>query len=264
MFTNLEIHDTPRTINKIYKSLLLSNDNMSLISIIVPMYNEENRIEHFLSQLKNFIKSYSEDCKIILVNDGSTDNTLNVVNELSKNQTNIKIISYSKNRGKGAAVRKGIISSNGDFIIFIDADGSITPDQIYGMVEKLRKFDVVVGNRSLKDSKTQYTPLRNFFGFSFNFISKILFTTQINDHLCGFKGFKKDVAKELFKNLISKGWLFDVELFYKIRKAKFSLYELPIIWVYKPESKMKLYYPIFLFFELFKLRVKLFFQNHQD
>lgn len=234
---------------------------MSLISIIIPMYNEEIRIKDFLPQLKDFTKSYHKDCEIVFVNDGSTDNTLDVVKEWSKDQSNIKIVSYFKNRGKGAAVREGFLAAKGDFVIFIDADGSITPDQIPGMVEKLYEFDVVVGNRSLKNSKVKYTLVRTFFGVSFNFITKILFATGVRDHLCGFKGFKKNVAKELFKDLVSQDWLFDVELYYKIRKNKFSLYELPLIWVYKADSKMKLYYPLFLFFELFKLRTELFFKE---
>lgn len=234
---------------------------MNLISIIVPMYNEETRIKYFLPQLKDFTKSYHKDCEIILVNDGSTDNTLDTIKELSKDQANIKIVSYFKNRGKGAAVREGFLAAKGDFVIFIDADGSITPNQIHGMVKKLYEFDAVVGNRSLKDSKIKYTFIRNSLGISFNFIAKILFATGVKDHLCGFKGFKKNVAKELFKDLVSKGWLFDVELFYKIRRNKFSLYELPLVWVHKSDSKMKLYYPFFLFFELFKLRTELFFKE---
>ncbi len=100
---------------------------MMELSIIIPAYNEENRIKPFLARLLEFskkLKSY----ELIFVNDGSRDNTLKIINDISKRYKRLKIISYGTNRGKGYAVRKGILAAGGKKIIFIDADGSISPD----------------------------------------------------------------------------------------------------------------------------------------
>ena len=224
------------------------------VSIVVPCYNEENRIKPFLTSLIQFSKDNLKSYEIIVVNDGSKDKTLDVLKEFSKD---IKLISYEKNKGKGGAVREGVLSSIGEKVLFIDADGSIQPDEIPKMLEELDNYDVVVGDRASKDSDVNAIALRNMTGKLFNFYVNMLFRYKNWDNLCGFKGFKKEIAKDLFTNLIAYGWIFDVELFYKIHKKNYTLYKLPIKWVHKGDSKIKLLDPFKMFFQLIKLRMKL-------
>ena len=224
------------------------------VSIVVPCYNEENRIKPFLTSLIQFSKDNLKSYEIIVVNDGSKDKTLDVLKEFSKD---IKLISYEKNKGKGGAVREGVLSSIGEKVLFIDADGSIQPDEMPKMLEKLDSYDVVVGDRASKDSDVNAIALRNITGKLFNFYVNVLFGYKTWDNLCGFKGFKKEIAKDLFTNLIAYGWIFDVELFYKIHKKNYTLYKLPIKWVHKGDSKIKLLDPFKMFFQLIKLRMKL-------
>ena len=224
------------------------------VSIVVPCYNEENRIKPFLTSLIQFSKANLKNYEIIFINDGSKDKTLDVLKEFSKD---IKLISYEKNKGKGGAVREGILSSMGEKVLFIDADGSIQPDEIPKMLEKLDNYDVVVGDRASKDSDVNAIALRNITGKLFNFYVNVLFGYKTWDNLCGFKGFKKEIAKDLFTDLIDYGWIFDVELFYKIHKKNYTLYKLPIKWVHKGDSKIKLLDPFKMFFQLIKLRMKL-------
>ena len=224
------------------------------VSIIVPCYNEENRIKPFLTSLIQFSKDNLKSYEIIVVNDGSKDKTLDVLKEFSKD---IKLISYEKNKGKGGAVREGVLSSIGEKVLFIDADGSIQPDEMPKMLEKLDSYDVVVGDRASKDSDVNAIALRNITGKLFNFYVNVLFGYKTWDNLCGFKGFKKEIAKDLFADLIAYGWIFDVELFYKIHKKNYTLYKLPIKWVHKGDSKIKLLDPFKMFFQLIKLRMKL-------
>ena len=226
-------------------------------SIIVPAYNEEKRITNFLDDLLKFSESNLKNYEIIFVDDGSTDNTLKVIKNKIKNKEHIKIISYAKNQGKGEAVRRGVLAANGEKILFIDADGSIHPNQIPILLEKLGNYDVVVGDRSSKESKIKITFLRKATGVLFNIYVKRLFHTETRDNLCGFKGFKKKVAKDLFSDLISKRWLFDVELFYKIKKRKYSLYKLPFEWEYRGESKIGIFEPFKMLFQLILLRLRL-------
>ena len=224
------------------------------VSIVVPCYNEENRIKPFLTSLIQFSKDNLKSYEIIVVNDGSKDKTLDVLKEFSKN---IGIISYDTNKGKGGAVREGVLSSIGEKVLFIDADGSIQPDEMPKMLEKLDSYDVVVGDRASKDSDVNAIALRNITGKLFNFYVNVLFGYKTWDNLCGFKGFKKEIAKDLFTDLIAYGWIFDVELFYKIHKKNYTLYKLPIKWVHKGDSKIKLLDPFKMFFQLIKLRMKL-------
>jgi len=231
---------------------------MTLVSIIVPLYNEEKRCKAFLSDLMAFsknVKSY----EIIFVNDGSADQTLNMIHAVAKKNKQVRIISYSRNKGKGHAVRQGVLASKGEKIIFIDADGSTHPGEITGMLKSLDSYDVVVGTRSSSHSKVVQPFLRKFIGVSFNIYVNLLFAIRIQDTLCGFKGFKRSAALTLFQNLKSERWLFDVELFYKIRKRKLSLYQQPITWVHRKGSKFRIFDPLKMAFELLKLRLQLFF-----
>ncbi len=227
-------------------------------SIIVPAYNEAGRISSFLEELLNFSNLNLNNYEIIIVNDGSTDGTEDVINNLIKGRKDVSLIGYSTNKGKGEAVKFGIFNSCGEKIIFIDADGSVAPDLMPEILKRLNEYDVVVGDRSLKESRIKTRVHRWFLGKIFNIMVNLLFRTNTRDNLCGFKGFKRDAAEELFNDLIEKRWLFDVEIFYKIKQNKFSLYRMPIQWEYVGNSKVGFSDPVKMFLRLFVLRIKLF------
>lgn len=222
-------------------------------TILVPAYNEERRIKLFLQELAMLREKNNSIKEVVVIDDSSTDSTADIVRKFD----GIKLLSYKPNRGKGYAVKHGVMHAKGDSIIFIDADGSISPDQIPKMLEKLEQYDVVVGDRSLKNSVVKNVGTRKLTGNLFNFYVGLIFNSDIKDNLCGFKGFKADVAKNLFGDLISERWIFDVELFYKIRKRGYTLYKLPFVWSHKKGSKLKLLDPLKMFFELIMLRIKL-------
>jgi glycosyltransferase involved in cell wall biosynthesis len=226
------------------------------LSIIVPVYNEEERINLFLNELYNFTRD-KEQLEIIFINDGSKDKSLEILENFRQKEPKSRIISYKNNKGKCYAVKQGVIYSRGKKIIFIDADNSIHPKEIDEMSNLLDKYDVVVGDREHKESKVEIPKKRKVIGTIFNYIVRILFQSGVKDNLCGFKGFKKDIAKKLFNDIYSTGWIFDVELFYKIKKNHYSLYFKPIEWEYREGSKIKLTDPIKMFINLIKLRIRL-------
>lgn len=221
-------------------------------SIIIPVFNEQERIKPFLKELKQESKNNWE---IIFVNDGSKDSSLDMIKGSSIG--NLKIISYEKNRGKGYAVKKGIEASKGKYVIFIDADGSIHPSQINNMITILKKHKFVVGDRASKGSEVQQPLFRKFFGICFNTYSNFLFGLRIRDKLCGFKGFKSNLAKKLFADLKSNRWVFDIEIFFKAKKSGIKPYQMPIKWEHKDKSKMTIYDPLKIALELIGLRLKL-------
>jgi glycosyltransferase involved in cell wall biosynthesis len=216
-------------------------------TIIVPCYNEYKRAPSFIPHLIRNTKD-----EIILVNDGSTDRTKDLLINCAMIDTKrVKVVSYDINHGKGYAIKQGIIHATGDKIIFIDADGSIQPDQIPNMISLLDEYDVVCGDRLHGKRKTPL--LRKMSSFGFNSLCSLIMGYSYRDNLCGFKGFRRDVAIELFKDLKEERWLFDVELFVKIEN-KFSLKMMPIKWEHRDGSKIKLWDPIIWFFRLLKLR----------
>ncbi len=226
-------------------------------SIIVPAYNEERRLPFFLPDLMDFAKQTRECKEVIFVNDGSTDKTLEYIEQYTKDEKKVKIITYEKNNGKGWAVKQGVDKAEGDMILFIDADGSIHPNQIPLMLEKLKTTDIVVGDRSARESKIEQPFVRRSVGKIFNVYVALLFQSRQLDNLCGFKGFQKNIAKDLFSNLQSHNWIFDVEIFYKAKQRRYKIYRLPIFWKHKEETKLKPYDPIKMLFQLLLLRYKL-------
>lgn len=228
------------------------------LSIIVPAYNEEGRLPHFLPTLISYSKEHLKDYEILVVDDGSTDKTAEIVEELAKDNPEVKLISYTPNRGKGWAVREGVMRSNGRNVLFIDADGSIHPNQIPPMLDKLSDYDVVVGTRRVDEAKVESPKIRRFIGFAFNKYVQTLYSFSHTDNLCGFKGFKRDVARDLFTDLIAHRWIFDVELYHKIRHLNYRMAELPINWVHKEGSKISLIDPMKMVVRLLKLRADLY------
>ncbi len=227
-----------------------------MITIVVPCYNEETRVTPFLNKLLKVCTPGKYD--IIIVNDGSTDSTEKVVDSMVKGRKNVRLVSYKRNMGKGHAVKTGVMASMGKYVIFIDADGSIDPDEIKNMEEFIEKYDVVVGTRASEKSVVKKQPLiRKALGTIFNSYVNIIFGIRIKDTLCGFKGFKKEIARNIFRDMKSNRWVFDVELFYKIRKNNYSLYQMPIYWVHKEDTKIGKLDPLKMFLDVLILRLKL-------
>lgn len=224
------------------------------LSVIVPVYNEENRMSDFFRDLNEFCQSHLNKYELIAVNDGSKDNSLHVLQEMP--YQNLKIISYTPNKGKANAVKTGVNAATGSHLLFIDADGATAPSEISNMLLLLDTYDIIVGSRNLKESCANKSFTRRILSFGFNNYVSILFGMKFTDYLCGFKGFKTDIAKDLFSNLKSERWIFDVELFYRIKKDRISCKEMPIKWTHQDESNMKMFDVIKIFFQLIGLRLR--------
>ena len=237
-------------------SLKIKHVHQMKTSIVVPLYNEEKRAGKFLGELLEFSKKNLDDYEIILVNDGSNDNTLGLIKKYESPEK-VKIISYEINRGKGGALKEGFKAANGEKILFIDADGSIPPQEITQMLEKLDEYDVVIGDRTSKESDVDTTIIRKFTQISFNFIVNLLYNLRISDTLCGFKGFKKNIGKKLFGELISDRWIFDVEILYRAKKNNYKIFMLPIKWEHRSGSKITALGIIKMAFQLLELRLKI-------
>lgn len=225
------------------------------LSIIVPAYNEEKRIRPFLADLNKFCTKNLDNYEIIVVNDGSKDRTLDILKKV--NYKNFRFISYAPNQGKANAVKTGVLAAKGSHLLFIDADGATSPQEISKMIPCFENFDAVVGSRNLKESEAHKDFQRRILSFGFNNYVSFLFGLNFSDYLCGFKGFKTDIARKLFDSLKSKRWIFDVELFCRIKKYGVSIKEIPIKWTHCDDSKMKKIDVLKIFWQLFVLRLRI-------
>jgi len=226
-----------------------------LISLIIPVYNEEERISRSLEKVLDFFRMHNFRYEIVVVDDGSTDNTLA---ELEKFSAEIKVISYKPNRGKGAAVRTGMLSAKGDIRVFSDADLSTPIHEIFKLIEKINLgADVCIGSRAIDPSliKLHQPFYREFMGKTFNKFVKAFVMKGIDDTQCGFKGFTSKAAELIFPKTKIDGFSFDVEILYLAKKLGLRIEQVPVEWYNDRRTKVNPIRDSFeMFLELFKIR----------
>lgn len=222
-----------------------------MISLIIPAYNEAERLPETLASIFNFLKKENLEAEVIVVNDGSTDQTEEVARNNGAGYQKFKLINHSQNKGKGAAVKTGVMQAQGDYIVFLDADNSTPIKELKPLLKNLENYDVVIGSRKIKGAKITQPQswLRRFLGDGLNWFIKIVLDLPVyNDTQCGFKGFKKYAAKDIFSKMQITGFAFDIELLCVANSLNFKVLEMPIEWhnVQKSKVKLKSIWRIFL------------------
>jgi len=207
------------------------------LSIVIPVYNEEERI-HNIKLILNFLKKKKFIWEIILVNDGSSDSTLKKIKKYQINEK-INLISYKENRGKGFAIRKGMLASRGKYLLFLDIDLSTPIKEIDKFLPVLKKFPVVIGSRKIKGAKVliHQQLLRETFGRMFTKMSQISTDVSVSDFTCGFKSFEKSAARKIFYKSKIDRWGFDAEILFLAKKFRYKIKEMPVNWKMMQEQK---------------------------
>ncbi len=228
------------------------------LSVVIPAHNEESRIPGTLRAVSSYLANNFEEYELIVVDDGSSDDTASVVETSGREFKNISLISYPANSGKGYAVRKGVLSSKGSLLLICDADLS-TPIQEYERLKcfLINGFDIAIGSRGLRDSDIAVRQpwYRERMGKMFNVFVRTLVVGGIKDTQCGFKLFKGDVARSLFKKSCIDGFAFDVEILFLARRMGYKTKEVPVRWLNSPNSRVKIMRdPLKMFLELFRIR----------
>jgi dolichyl-phosphate beta-glucosyltransferase len=213
-----------------------------MISIIIAAYNEERRIKPSLLKVKEYLTKQNMDYEIIVVDDGSTDHTSDVVKEMIQNISHLKVIRYETNKGKGYALRQGVLASKGEVVLLTDADLS-TPIEELSVILPLvshNKCDIAIGSRALALSEIikKQPWWRQGMGKIFNKIVKIFIFDDFSDTQCGFKIFSGDIARGLFKEARIDHFAYDVEILALAKKKGHRIFEAPIRWINSPESKV--------------------------
>jgi dolichyl-phosphate beta-glucosyltransferase len=233
-----------------------------MISIIVAAYNEEKRILPSLFTIRDYCNSKNMDYEIIIVDDGSTDNTRKIATEEIPQIPQLKVIGYDTNMGKGYALRKGVLSSKGNFVLLTDADLSTPIEELSKLLDLIhnKKCDIAIGSRALALSQIirKQPWWRQGMGKFFNKIVKTLIIDAFDDTQCGFKLFLGDSARNLFKEAQINRFSYDVEILALAKKNGYRILEVPIRWVNSPQSKVNpLKDSVQMFFDLLKIRARL-------
>ena len=214
------------------------------LSIIIPAYNERWRLPPTLIDVIDYIENREVNYEIIIVDDGSSDETSEIVRKFERvRPQEVRLIRLPKNRGKGHAVRTGAENASGEKVIFVDADGATPIEEIVRLEEALKNgADLAIGSRAMKSDDTHVKTVwyRKLLGRVFNGCVNAILLPNIKDTQCGFKMFSKKCADTLFPLQTAERFSFDVELLYLARKLKFNVVEVPINWENIPGSKVNL------------------------
>ena len=213
------------------------------ISLIIPAYNEVERIGETLETAAGWFASQKYSAEIIVVDDGSSDDTTAIVREYqSRAPTPILLEALPENRGKGAAVQAGMVHlATGAFRFFYDADASTPIEEIARCMPLFDSgADIVIGSRALPDSQIEKRQVwyREFMGRCFNHIERVLRLTRFKDTQCGFKGFTARAAEQCFSRQTVFRFSFDVEILFIAEKYGLRVEEIPVRWINCPKSRV--------------------------
>ncbi len=203
------------------------------LSIVIPVYNEEKRLGSSLEAIVKYLQDKPWSREIVLVDDGSTDNGLEMARQKLADRETLRVISYGTNRGKGYALKQGILAGQGRYILFTDADLSTPIEELDKMWPWFEQgFDIVQGSRKTRGAEVvQHQPwLRENMGKAFTWLSNVIAQVNVSDVTCGFKGYRREVAHELYGCQQIFDWSFDAEIIHLARRGGYRLKEVPVRW----------------------------------
>jgi dolichyl-phosphate beta-glucosyltransferase len=229
------------------------------LSIIIPAYNEEKRLPQTLREIDEYFKKQSFESEIIVVSDGSTDRTVEVVRNLMGEIKNLRILDFKENMGKGFGVKEGMLKALGNFRLFTDADNSTTIEQVEKMWPYFEEgYDIVIGSRDVKGAilDPPQPPFRRLTGEAFKYFRKIIVGLwEIEDSQCGFKCFTKEASEDILPKCKINRFAFDPEILLIAQKLGYKIKEIPIYWKNDLQSKVKLKSMLKMLLDLFKIRL---------
>ena len=211
------------------------------ISIVIPAFNEAHRLPTTLDRIQRYLAGSSLTAEVIVVDDGSRDETAEVARQRALHWPQLKLVSAERNSGKGAAVQLGMAQATGRYRIFSDADLSVPIDDLDKLLQPLRAgAGIAIASRALRDSQVElHQPwYRETMGKIFNKLVRIFVLGGVKDTQCGFKAFTAEVAERVFPQLQTRGFGFDVEVLYRARQAGYSIVEVPTRWINSPQSRV--------------------------
>jgi len=212
-------------------------------SIVVPAYNESARLGSSLDKILSYIarQKWSAEVEVIVVNDGSRDDTAQIVRRLAQKNSALRLVENPGNRGKGYSVRNGMLQARGQVVVFSDADLSSPIEELPKLLNALSGgADIAIGSRWLQSElQTQRQPIhRQLFGRIFNLLLRITLSLHFKDTQCGFKAFQKTAVQRIFPLQKIERWGFDPEILFLARKFGFRVQEVPVAWAHSGGTRI--------------------------
>jgi dolichyl-phosphate beta-glucosyltransferase len=213
-------------------------------SLIIPAFNERGRIEACVRGVAQWARTRPGDAdwEVILVDDGSVDDTAALARKFAQEEKlDLKVLSYGANRGKGAAIRMGMLASTGDTVLISDTDLSTPLSEWQKLAAQLPAHPVAIGSRALQEDlvRKRQAFYRVLLGRAGNHVIQLFALPGIQDTQCGFKLFRGDVARELFAKARVDRFAWDVEILYLAKRRGLAIAEVPVLWFNSPESKVR-------------------------
>ena len=205
------------------------------VSFVIPAFNEAARLGASLEKVLAYVHSQAWKAEVIVVNDGSRDNTADLVRQYATSNPHLRLLENPGNRGKGYSVRNGVLNASGEFLLFSDADLSAPIEEAPKLFAAIiAGADVAIGSRWLRpELQTQrQSVLRQFYGRAFNIALRVVLGINIKDTQCGFKAFTRAAGQRIFPQQQIERWGFDPELLYLARKSKMKIAEVPVAWAH--------------------------------
>ncbi|MFN8399813.1 MAG: dolichyl-phosphate beta-glucosyltransferase [Anaerolineales bacterium] len=213
--------------------------NTPFLSIIIPAHNEANRLPRTLEQIFKYLKAQNYSSEVVVVENGSSDNTLELATQFIKDHSNLVVVQEHQ-KGKGNAVRRGMLVARGEYRFICDADLSMPIEDLAKFLPPVSgDFDIAIGSREAPGAiRYNEPPYRHIGGRAINLAIRFFILPGLQDTQCGFKCFRAETTQMLFEQQTQMGWSFDIELLYLARRKKLRIREIPIHWYFDAGSKV--------------------------
>lgn len=239
------------------KSVTFHDENQPTVSIVIPAFNESARIGDSIKKIDRFLREFPFSAEVIVVDDGSADNTSEIVMQCQAK--GVRLVRNDQNHGKGYSVRQGVLSASGRYVLFTDADLSAPIEELNKLLDVAMKeqIDVVIGSRAVdrKYIEKHQTRLREMGGIVFNSMVRLLLGLQLHDTQCGFKLFQRERSRRIFELQTTFRFGFDPELLFLAKRNGLSIRETPVRWSHAEGSKVSFFRDgIRMFLDLVRIR----------
>jgi glycosyltransferase involved in cell wall biosynthesis len=232
-------------------------DSHPALSIIIPSYNEELRLPPSLGLIADYIGKSGRDTEVLVVDDGSTDQTAAVAETFRAQIPRLRVVPNKENRGKGYSVRHGMTEARGDIVLFTDADLSAPIEEADKLIAAMETYDVAIGSRAMDRNliAVHESGFREFAGIIFNKIVRAVLWLPFVDTQCGFKAFRRERCKIIFEQQRIERFGFDPELLYLARHHGLKSVEIPVRWAHSPATKVNMLRDsVQMFLDVFTIR----------
>lgn len=220
-----------------------SKDNKVVVSVVLPAYNEADKLEGAVTKISQALKEYGYPYEIIIAEDGSTDGTTERAEELTQKYPYVKHIHRERRMGRGAALNNAFKQCNGEVLVYTDLDLATDLKSLKPLVEAItvEGYDFSTGSRMMPESKVERTLRRSISSKTYNFLVRHMLGSKLKDHQCGFKAFKREPLLPLLDEVEATHWFWDTEIMVRAYRHGYKIKEIPVEWKSGKDTKVNLF-----------------------